>query len=129
MYTFGTPDPSLFPIPDIRVYRLCIVFAVVAGRSSEAELAGYTLQSARLHAMALKHIGAAFEADEIVRSSPAPGMKLMRDMLHLYLLARSHGGAGVCDDEPLRGVADSVHDEHRNASARRTSGLASRGTG
>lgn len=55
----------MFPIPDLRVYRLCIVFAVVAGRSTDAELTGYTLKSAKLHAMALKHIAAAFEADEI----------------------------------------------------------------
>ena len=62
----AVPDVTDMSIPNIHVYRLSLIFIITAGRLDDRELNMFSPNSAALHALAIKHLPAAFHVDDLV---------------------------------------------------------------
>jgi hypothetical protein len=59
------PNPFTFAAPDLRVFRLCVIFASVAGMC-ESRTGGYVSDLNQLQALTMMHAPSVFQTDENV---------------------------------------------------------------
>lgn len=64
------PDPRTFDVPDVRIFRLCLLFTAVSERLVDDTSTLFRLRSTELYRLAIAHLPAAFRLDQMV-STPS----------------------------------------------------------
>jgi len=60
------PDPRTFETPDIRIFRLCLLFTAVSERLVDDTSTLFRLRPIELYRLAIAHLPAAFRMDQMV---------------------------------------------------------------